>query len=232
MQAISRSFLFVTLSLGLGVGLTACGGMNQQEPPDGGSNHPETCGAGSNACDTCGDESCCTELQACEDNASCQSEVDCAAACGSDTACINNCANEYSAGVEDANALGNCLEANCSEACAPPPADVSPIGTWTMDVDYGVNTCGGAAAYFTETFTVSQGPNGYLVAAGNDTVSGTTSCTPSGCTTSLVLGWTTNGTAYQQTLNLSLGSNGSIYGSASETWDSCSASATVTGSKD
>ncbi len=231
MEAISpriRSSLFLSLCLGLG--LAACGGMSQQSPPDGGSNHEQTCHSGSNACDTCGDEFCCPELQACADNASCESAIDCAVGCGSDTACLNNCSAEYSSGVEDANALSSCVNSFCSEACAPPA--FSPVGTWSIDVAFSATSCGGPSNLVVETLTFSQAANGYNVVSGNATITGTTSCTASGCAVSLVMDFVVNSTSYQQTLNLTLSSNGSVTGSSYETWSSCSATATVTGAKE
>ncbi len=228
MEAISpltRSFLLVSL----GLGLAACGGMNQQEPPDGGSNH--SCGAGSNACETCGDESCCSELQACADNASCQADIDCVAGCGSDTACINTCAADHSAGVADANALATCVNSYCSEACAAAPADFSPVGTWNLDMSFAESSCGNPASFNTESLTISQAANGYNVVSGSASITGTTSCTASGCLVSLVLDFTVNSTAYQQTLNLSLGSTGSLSGSGIESWSTCSQQMSITGSR-
>jgi hypothetical protein len=64
------------------------------------------------------DGKCCSQESACSSEASCLSLLQCLAGCGSDTTCQNNCATQYPAGVQPANALGSCYQTNCSTQCS------------------------------------------------------------------------------------------------------------------
>lgn len=122
--------------------------------------------------------------------------------------------------------------------CADDPA-VDPTGNWNLTLSWGAGTCG-FTGLVPVTLTVTQGPNGYVL-AGSTSVVGVIQCTADKCTLSSSetgSGTYSDGTPYTSSgsLNLSLDANGKVtgsgqYGETAQDGFSCSQTFTATGTK-
>jgi len=96
-------------------GSTGTGGFS------GGTGGGDTGGSGGgtppDACEACINANCSSQAQACGMNQSCAALIECAFSC-SDEACVDNCANSYPEGIDDANNYLNCVFGVCEAACS------------------------------------------------------------------------------------------------------------------
>jgi len=70
------------------------------------------------ACNTCLVQNCCSQAQACANSSECIALLNCINACAmGDTACENNCGTQHQSGVAPYNAVGMCMQSNCTTAC-------------------------------------------------------------------------------------------------------------------
>jgi hypothetical protein len=124
--------------------LTACsstGGGSGSGRGDGGADgpHPDagapTCDglSSSTSCGICVNTQCCTEVTDCQNDADCLQVLGCIESCNGVQTCVNNCAEEYPAGVTDYDAFAKCKNGNCDSACG-------------VVADAGTNDGGGVAA--------------------------------------------------------------------------------------
>jgi hypothetical protein len=117
---------------------------------DGGSDGPRpdagasTCDglSSSTACGICVNTQCCTEVTNCQNDADCTKVLDCIEGCNGMQACVNNCAEQYPAGVTDYDAFATCKNGNCDSACG-------------VVADAGSNDAGGVAACGFTPFSAS-----------------------------------------------------------------------------
>jgi hypothetical protein len=92
----------------------------------------------SSACGQCGASKCCDQLSACESNQQCVDLIDCMSGCSTDS-CYNGCGSKFPGGIDDVNALGECLSTSCESACSDGGGG-SPGGTNCSDI-YKPSTC-------------------------------------------------------------------------------------------
>jgi hypothetical protein len=86
-------------------------------------------------CQTCAENSCCSLIGLCSNNADCLSlAVDCIGKCTTQS-CVDNCKTMMPNGAADFDALDQCLASSCSSECgatdagAPPPSDAAVVGS-------------------------------------------------------------------------------------------------------
>ena len=72
------------------------------------------------ACETCFEQSCCSQVTACESQPSCLNLLNCIGDCpsGSDTTCTNGCETSYPLGVANFDSFATCLTNYCSVSCS------------------------------------------------------------------------------------------------------------------
>ncbi len=88
--------------------------------------------SGDATCDTCLDTSCCSQNQACVNDADCSALIACGNACTDDT-CFANCFSAHPSGAKILDTLMTCVETSCVSACGGPPPSSSACGFETGD---------------------------------------------------------------------------------------------------
>jgi hypothetical protein len=113
--------------------------------------------SGDNACVACAKASCCSDYQACSNDANCLCWVSCKAGGGTDT----SCASSSQCGTLDAvsSSAAACLDANCAAECGT--MTTGAAGGCTCPSDMGSSSNGGASASSSgSTSTCTPGSSG------------------------------------------------------------------------
>jgi hypothetical protein len=120
-----------------GPGATGDGGTTPTPGTDASSGSGNACGetdgtSGVALCGACTNTNCCTQILACQGNATCPTLQTCLLRCTlGDNSCIQACQNLYPAGVTTYSNLTSCASLMCVQACSTPPVGCSnvPLGT-------------------------------------------------------------------------------------------------------
>jgi hypothetical protein len=98
-------------------------------------------------CQSCADGACCGQLQVCDNGTPCGNLLDCLMKCQTDVNCEAQCQMQFSAGLQNAEALESCYQASCSQT-TPQCASGSSIcttgastGNLLCDACLGVTCC-------------------------------------------------------------------------------------------
>jgi hypothetical protein len=134
------------------------------------------------------------------------------------------------------------LTAVAATACTTPAstspdaavASVDPTGNWSVTYSFAPS-CGNPASTTTGTFAVTFTGSGYSIEVAGVSSVGVLACDATECRLSGTWAWQTTDTAYQQSMNLTLGSADTVSGDGTEaviTTDSnCTYPFTVTGTR-
>lgn len=111
------------------------------------------------------------------------------------------------------------LFAACGAPEASPPdafvPAVDPTGNWAITYSFSP-ACGMGATTSDGTFTVTLGGMGYQILVAGVSSAGSIICDSEKCKLSGTWAWQTTDTAYQQSMNLTLGADSSVTGTGTE----------------